>query len=236
MRIKKILKKFVLPFVIFAVSVPAFSYEAGDTITFGSYHYEKDGTEKPIEWRILEKYQDGTSLIMSKYLLDASTYNASWTDTTWENSTIREWLNGDFYERAFKDKDKSLIMKSRRKNSDNPKYGTKGGNDTLDNVFLFSADEAKYYEHFFDLNAYPTPYVDDKTNAKNAPFFWWLRTPGGNAKRAAVVDDDGEIKYEGDEVYGKENDVVSYLCITRLRQHSVEWTCHSYKHICKTAF
>jgi ribosomal protein L40E len=46
-------------------------YKVGDIIKFGSYPYETDGTEKPIEWIILEKYSDGKALVISKYGLDA---------------------------------------------------------------------------------------------------------------------------------------------------------------------
>ncbi|MBO4555334.1 MAG: hypothetical protein J5706_01145, partial [Elusimicrobiales bacterium] len=44
-------------------------YEVGDIIEFGSYPYYENGGEKAIEWEILEKYNDGTALVISKYAL-----------------------------------------------------------------------------------------------------------------------------------------------------------------------
>ena len=88
-----ILKKITLLFIFFAIPTFSFAYEAGDILTFGSYPYdyeEKGGKtiNKPIEWYILNKYEDGTALIMSKYVLDVSTYNVRGVDTSWEKSTI----------------------------------------------------------------------------------------------------------------------------------------------------
>ena len=73
------------------------NYNVGDIIEFGSYPYEADGTEKTIKGQILKKYNDGTALVISKYALDALRYNETSINITWEKSTIRKWLNNDFY-------------------------------------------------------------------------------------------------------------------------------------------
>ena len=42
---------------------PVITYELGDTVTFGSYYGE------PIEWRVLKINEDGTMVLLSKYIL-----------------------------------------------------------------------------------------------------------------------------------------------------------------------
>lgn len=73
--------------------------KAGNIIEFGSYPFEADGTEKPIEWIILERYSDDTALLLSRYGLDSKRFDSS--SNNWEQSEIRAWLNNTFYNKAF---------------------------------------------------------------------------------------------------------------------------------------
>ena len=119
-------------------------YKIGETIEFGNYPQDKDGTEKPIEW-IVMKNEGNQILLLSKYVLDAKPYNKEWEDVTvtWETSDIRKWLNNEFYTTAFNKTEKAKIQTSLIKNEDNSEYGTSGGNDTEDKVFLLSEKEAE---------------------------------------------------------------------------------------------
>ena len=170
--------------------------KAGDIIKFGIYPYEEDGTEKPIEWQILEKYSDGTALVISKYGLDAVRFDGS--SNNWEKSEIRKWLNKEFYNRAFKNVDKSLIMETRLE-------------QTSDKMFLLSIKEAKtYFSSDKRRRCYPTPYAQtDKTKTgrpvyTNAEYggscWWWLRSPGDSRDGAADVDIDGYVGSIGSRV------------------------------------
>ena len=116
-------------------------YKIGETIEFGNYPQDKDGTEKPIEWIVMKK-EGNQVLLLSKYVLDAKSYNEGWGDVTWETSDIRQWLNNEFYTTAFNKSEKAKIQTSLIKNEDNSEYGTSGGNDTEDKVFLLSEKEA----------------------------------------------------------------------------------------------
>ena len=60
---------------------------------------------------------------------------------TWENSSVRAWLNGPYY-RTFTEEERELIVKTHNSNPDSSEYGTSGGNDTDDDIFLLSLDEA----------------------------------------------------------------------------------------------
>lgn len=45
--------------------------------------------------------KEGQVLLLSNNALDAKAYNDEKIDVSWENCTLRKWLNNDFYETAF---------------------------------------------------------------------------------------------------------------------------------------
>ncbi len=155
----------------------------GDTVTFGGYEQDNDtknGTEL-IEWVVLDT--DGENvLLLSKYGLDAQAYNTSGETVTWENSTLRRWLNETFYEAAFNEAERQAIITVTNVNPDNERWGTSGGNDTEDMVFLLSIGETETY--FADRNdtlwTEATPYAVQQgafvSDDGCSP--WWLRSPG----------------------------------------------------------
>ena len=81
-------------------------------------------------------------------------------------------------------------------NKDHPQYGTEGGEDTEDRIFLLSLEEAEmYFEDDEDRRAFPTEYaiarnvwVREKTGT-----VWWLRSPGSISNIAAEVGTDGAL-------------------------------------------
>jgi co-chaperonin GroES (HSP10) len=151
----------------------------GDTFTFGSYG------GKDIEWLVLD-VQGGKALVISKGIIDMRAYNV--VSTTWEQCDLRQWLNNDFYNQAFSSAERSRIAKTYMPNPDNPHYGTDGGNDTQDYVFLLSIDEA---ERYFSSYSARVAYYDERT------CWWWLRSPGRYVNFAAFVGDDGGVYTNG---------------------------------------
>ena len=111
-------------------------------IVFGAY--EQDGDEsngpEPIEWEVLEENGNDTFLV-SRYVLDCRPYNTVQTDVTWESCTLRGWLNNEFLNKAFTEREQEQIRITEVANPDNPYFGTPGGNSTSDRIFLLSADE-----------------------------------------------------------------------------------------------
>ena len=82
--------------------------EPGDIFEFGYYGNE------PIRWKVLEKQADKL-LVISQYGLDCVPYDDqdkndySPDPVTWEESYIRNWLNGHFYDNAFTREEKDKI-------------------------------------------------------------------------------------------------------------------------------
>ena len=127
-------------------SLGATSYKVGDIIKFG--HYEQDGNtangKEEIEWQVL-KVESNRVLVISKYCLDRKPYNTEYTGVTWENCTLRKWLNNDFKNAAFTSAEQKKIPTVNLVNKNNPKYGTTGGNNTNDQIFCLSLEEMESY-------------------------------------------------------------------------------------------
>lgn len=174
-------------------------YKVGKTIEFGNYPQDKDGTEKPIEWIVMKK-EGNQVLLLSKYVLDAKPYNEEFEDVTWETSDIRQWLNNEFYTTAFNKTEKAKIQTSLIKNEDNSEYGTSGGNDTEDKVFLLSEKEAEtLFSDEEERIAKATEYAE-KSGVyvnKEKVAWWWLRSPGYHGQHAAVVNKYGWVDRDG---------------------------------------
>ena len=91
-------------------------FKAGEIITFGKYTFTANGTEMPMEWIIYRRI-GSKALVASRYLLDVKTYDDKFNvklgkNFSWVNSSIRKWLNGEFMNKAFSNKEKECIVKS----------------------------------------------------------------------------------------------------------------------------
>ena len=178
-------------------------YKIGETIEFGNYPQEEDGTEKPIEWIVMKK-EGNQVLLLSKYVLDAKPYNEEVEEVTWETSDIRKWLNNEFYTTAFNKAEKAKIQTSLIKNEDNSEYGTSGGNDTEDKVFLLSEKEAEtLFSNDKKRIAKATEYAEESGvygNEEKAAW-WLLRSPGDVSSHAAGVRKNGWVHGDGNYVH-----------------------------------
>lgn len=186
--------------------------QPGEYVSFGHYPQTKAGDDNtPIEWLVLAR--DGQkALLLSRYGLEAQPYNTEYTDITWENCTLRRWLNDDFLNRAFSAQEQEAILLADVDNSKsqcNSEWDSNGGNNTRDKVFLLSYAEAnKYFYNLYFSNfaksrvVEPTAYAinqgawsssDYKTADGAAAGLWWLRSPGYYQSGAASVRTDGSI-------------------------------------------
>ena len=96
----------------------------GDVITLGRYEQDnniKNGAED-ICWEVKE-IAGNKALLVSKYALDAAPFHSEKDNSTWENSTLRGWLNSYFLDAAFSDDEQSLIIQS---SLETPAYGWDG--------------------------------------------------------------------------------------------------------------
>ena len=158
-----------------------------EELTFGSWGNE------PITWLVLKK-EGNKALIISKLGLDAGPYNETRADLTWEECTLRKWLNNTFFYAGFTMEEKQRVLDTVVKNPDNVEYEVVGGNDTTDKVFLLSIDEAR---ELFPSNDARMTYSTDFAKghhayvADNGNAWWCLRSPGYHRDYCAYVSSRG---------------------------------------------
>ena len=186
---------------------------AGNIVTFGSYEQDNDPSNGPeaIEWIVLAS-QNGKTLLLSRYGLDAKPYNTKNGKTTWERCSLRAWLNGEFFQTAFSAEEQAAVETANVSNSKAQGYWhTSGGKDTRDRVFLLSCAEANKYLGVTYNNTKneksrtsPTAYAiaqgaetrDTVLTAEGqAVGVWWLRSPGLNEQSAAHIHNGGSLYY-----------------------------------------
>lgn len=182
-----------------------------------TYHYFK---YEPIKWRILN-ISENKALLLADKGVDNQKYNMSCEDVTWDNGTIRSWLNGygaisnacginyeyiNFINSAFDYSEQNAIKTTSVENKDNLKYPVAVGCDnTSDKIFLLSESDLytnnaeKYGFGFLAID----PECDESRYSKSTTF---AKAMG------ACASHDGEWSFEF-----REN------CVWWLRTHSYHY-------------
>ena len=187
------------------------NYTTGSIIQFGEYN-----------WRVLD-IQDDKALIITEDIVEVRPYDAEFTEEVWETCTLRKYLNSVFLQK-FTQTDQERIIETKIYNPNNEWYGTWGGKNTIDKIFLLSLEEAdKYFgdsgdylneqrkEFDFENNTFVTSddggwFSNENDSNRQAayegsPAFWWLRSPGIHNGSAAFVFDNGGVGVFGLDLY-----------------------------------
>ena len=152
-------------------------------IYFGNYWQSvksedaADSNKEPVKWRVLAN--DGSLFVVSDKNLDCIEYNSSAETVTWENCSLRKWLNGKFLDKAFTTQEQGAVLESLVVNEDGAK-GSEAGADTYDKVYLLSI-----YEVIDPELGFPTD---------------WKAKGGTRAKNAANVFNAGNVFVRGGNV------------------------------------
>lgn len=175
----------------------------GEELIFGDY-----------AWQILDVNKN-CALIITKDIIGLQWYNNRFVDVTWENCSLRSYLNNDLY-LSFNEADRKKIINVKNRNQNNPWFGTLGGNDTYDYIFLLSLEEvAKYFgdsNKNLQFKEKQRWLINDENNQNRQAkykneFHWWrLRSPGYYQKTSASINANGEIYVRGNGVFGKPKD------------------------------
>lgn len=148
--------------------------------------------------------QDGRLLILTERIIEDRPYHNEFANVTWESCDLRAYLNNEFYN-SFSESDKLQIAETHVINNNNPWYGTSGGKDTQDYIFLLSLEElVEYFGDSGELTNRPkdsdrdwtgdgyADYIHDQYNEARIAYYiddnnenniqygswWWLRSVG----------------------------------------------------------
>jgi len=173
--------------------------EPGSTVMLGSYEQDndEDNGKEPIMWDVLDRQGDRI-LLISHYVLEGMLYNGTRKEITWEDSSVRKWLNGAFIGAAFTEDEAKRILLTDVTADWNPIFHTVAGADTKDKVFCLSAlevmDYYKYKSHG-TRRGKPTPYAQAHGGVIDMSGYavWFLRTPGREKIAVCTVNNYGDI-------------------------------------------
>ena len=159
-----------------------YTFSNGEKIVRNKEYFFK---VEPIKWNVLED-KDGKVFIFSELILDVHKFDDSSND--YATSSIRSWLNSDFYNKAFTDKQKELIENTTLKDISN----------VTDKVFLLSEEEIENTSYGFNSNNDRCKKVTDYAKAnfayegkENKNGEYWLRTPSSSC--ACNVTRNGDV-------------------------------------------
>ena len=175
---------------------------------------------EPIKWRILNE-SNGKALILADLAIDSQQFDTY--NNNYANSTIRAWLNNEFYNTAFTSLQKGLIAVTNVDNSvSSTGYSSNGFAcaNTNDNVFLLSYKEVStYLTSSSERQMKSSDYAKSQgcwqsTDSRyKGNYWWWLRSPyKGYAFNARFVGSDGNIDSDHD-VEGTDAGVLPALVI-----------------------
>lgn len=200
-----------------------------DTAKVGSYvylgQYEQDNDlengKEIIQWRVLA-VEGSKILVISEYVLDARPFELEpHAQTCWENSDMREWLNGEFLRETFTEMEQNAIAITTVTDEINEKYPDNYiGNATEDKIFFLSISEVKKYFSEGDdpqtrynevMQAWPTEYAEAQGVRQDSDFsydthytpkffyscYWLLRTMGYDNKCVLSINYYGQASKAG---------------------------------------
>jgi len=178
--------------------------QIGDKIVFDKYN-----------WNILD-IKNNAALIITEGIIEHRRYHDAYEEITWAECSLRKYLNGEFYDR-FSAVDQSRIIPVINKNLDNQWYGSRGGEDTEDRIFLLSLEEVscKYFgdssSKLYNPGKNQRYWFErkDENNSKRIAvnnkeewyYWWWLRSPGRVNKKAVYMFPNGNIGIQGNNIF-----------------------------------
>ena len=159
--------------------------------------------------------QNDAALLITEYIIEQRPYHDAYKDITWADCALRKYLNGEFYE-SFTASEQSGIIPVLNKNPDNQWYGSEGGADTQDRIFLLDVEEVacRYFGDSSSKLYHPGKNQrywferKDENNSKRSAnvegqdwhTWWWLRSPGRINAKAVYIHGNGDIGIQGNNI------------------------------------
>lgn len=204
-----------------SVETEKYDVEIGQIIRLGSYEQDSDAAngKEAIEWRVLER-DDETATVISRYAIEAKSFNIDNTEITWADCELRHWLNSDFYNIAFSSEEKSKIESVSATEEELMPSNAQSDDATVDHVFILSRTEAnKLFSSDEERVCAPTRSAmmnDAWADRETGSCWWWTRTVDPTGRLAISVKGDGSINDRGSNITNRSGTVRPVIVI-RLR-------------------
>lgn len=192
-----------------------------DSIYLGKYYQDDSSKKDKIKWIVLSVEKDSLFVLADRGI-ECLPFNNDFKGVMYDSSSLRNYLNSNFYNDAFTDSEKSAILTTNLENS-------------VDKVFLLSEEEATNAKYGFESNGdnkddfrlcYASNHAKNKgcevgkQNKFEGACNWWLRTSGDPLIYAKYVDIYGYVNTKGSAIDNKK------ICVRpamRISLNSTAW-------------
>ncbi|MBD5383999.1 MAG: TIR domain-containing protein [Ruminococcaceae bacterium] len=143
---------------------------------FGRYYDYDQKYISALRWEVMDI--QGDMAFVRTDIIDYQPFDDNDPDCTWENSALREWLNGGFYEDVFNAGEKAQILTSVfETGSGEYNYIGTSGSGISDKIFLLNTSEAKNTPYYGDINdkTHLSIYAQQKLPKDYGQLFCWGR-------------------------------------------------------------
>ena len=147
-----------------APNTPPEAYAEGREVCFGG-----------LKWTVLQQTSPSHALLICNETIADAPFNESATAVSWENSTLRRWLNEEFLNNQFTASEIKAIMKNFLRPEKSNFSSIDPGRPTQDAIFCIGAREYT------------------KRLPKDIGKYYWLRSPGKTATEFSAVTPQGRI-------------------------------------------
>lgn len=159
----------------------------------------------PLIWKVIniDEKDDNKVLLLLETpgIIDKMTWSDSSTPVSYKDSSIRKFLNGDFYNNHFSSSDKSKIFESEIISTIFKSFYDKIADETIttrDKVFILSSQEIKDYNRFF-FDQYQTSFIRDQRYGKERYSLYRRNTIVFPYGQGTKVEDHEQETYKRDE-------------------------------------
>ena len=165
-------------------------WTVGEQVTFGRFEQDNSPSngDEPLQWVVIAR-EGNRALLLSRHVLAAMKYSKNAT-STYENSTMREWMNTVFVPSAFNEEEAAALAQR----TATPVRSAEGRH-VQDKAFVLSREEVeKYLPATASRIAAPTAVAQRQGSGyinKLGDCWWWLRSSTKGTKYANTVRNDG---------------------------------------------
>ncbi|MCL2467178.1 MAG: KAP family NTPase [Micrococcales bacterium] len=161
-----------------------------------------------VDWRVLEVRSEGSdrqALLLADRVIGTGPYNKADIRTSWARCDLRRWLNEEFADSLGKPLT-DRVLRRKVHNGPNPVWDTDGGEDTTDQFFLLSMEDAAGYftdevpsdwKAYRKLKRFALGVHGIAKNEEGESSWWWLRSSGRSPVYCAGVSRDGDVRDSG---------------------------------------
>ena len=144
----------------------------------------------PILWRVMKRYEGKALLLADKILEARPLCQEGETFTTYEQSSLQDWLTGEFMQKAFTPREQAALAGEEK-------------------VFLLSREEAQLLPHNADRQAQGSDHARSQGLRESAQQagWWWLRDQGELSGCQSIVYFSGVIYDKGVQAYDAQTGV-----------------------------